>query len=690
MNYLFAPDSIVPKRKPSSGETHGPLRKSGWWGLSSKSYWNGACLLGSCAFGLLLGGILLGCGGGGESGAAPQPNAPNNSAISGTIMGGRQPIVGSKVYVFDASGNSNVAPMQIASATTGSNGTFSITSFTTPPSNGDLIYVVALGGDAGGGTNANASLMSVAGVWGSGGFANNVQVNELTTVASASQLVNVMAQVSCTSIAGSTATSGTCPSIRGEAAYWSALVAAIANLVDVNTGQAAAALQTASNPSPAYSSYTSLNLQASELANCINSSGGAAGDSSACGNLFNLAAINAAAGTLTALGSPLSTGFSLPTSLAISPNGLFMYEMGQGLSSSMFGIESNGTLTPLGSLPSPPFPNGFGPTTIAVSPDNQFVYMLDYTSTISTFGIDSNGVSSTVGSPVTVNPMTLAFSLVISSNGQFAYVTFENGTVSTFSIGGDGSLTPVGSPTPVGTHPLTDLAYGIAISPNGQFAYVGNAGNGTISTFSIGSNGALSLVGSPISSGTGSNIPTSIAISIAISPNGQYAYVVNRIDGTVSTFSIRGDGSLTLVGSPIFSGTGSGSSPISIAISPNGQFAYVTNTGTGDGTISTFSIGSNGALSPVGLPILSGTSLGSSPTSVTISPNGRFLYTANYYDSTISTFAIASGTTTDTLSAVLNLQANSTNAAAALFALPLSAAVYAPLPSLAPATLKLP
>ena len=643
------------------------------------------------ALGLFIAFSLLGCGGSGGTASL----LPQSGNLSGTIMGGRQPVVGSSVYVFDASATLGTPTKQIASATTDGNGRFSIPTFPSPPDTGDLIYVLAVGGNAGGGVNNNAALMSVAGTWNGNAVTHpSLQINELTTVATLAVLQDVLASVPCTSIAGSTATSGTCPSPSSQTAEtWSATDASIANWVDVSTGQAASALQTATNPSANYSNYLNLNLLASVMANCINSGGGVAGDNTACGNLFDVANTGSTgstnhspAGTLTSAGTPTSTG-AYPASVSVSPNGQFVYVANRGDGTvSAFSINSgSGTLNAVGS----PTPTGSGlnsnPYSITVSPNGQFAYVANSgDGTVSVFSINPNtGALNTVGLPVFsgAGSSSYPYSVAISPNGQFAYVAnLNDGTVSTFSINpGTGALSVVGLPVSSGSHSFSE-PNSVTVSPNGQFAYVTNLNEGTVSTFSINpGTGALSLLGAPNPTGIGTG--GSAPYSIAISPNGQFAYVANFFEGTVSTFSINpSSGTLSIMGTPTLAGV----EPKSVSVSPNGQFLYAVN--FLDGTVSTFSIDpSTGALSAVNLPVSTGSGPSSYPYSIVVSPNGQFTYVVNQNNRTVSTFSIASGPPTDTMSAFLNLLANFVNKSAALFALkPSSAAVYAPMPDSAP------
>jgi 6-phosphogluconolactonase (cycloisomerase 2 family) len=168
------------------------------------------------------------------------------------------------------------------------------------------------------------------------------------------------------------------------------------------------------------------------------------------------------------------------------------------------------------------------------------------------------------------------------------------------------------------------------VDPTGQFAYVANNNNNTVSAYSIGANGALTqLSGSPFAARSG-------PVSVAVDPTGQFAYVVN--DNNVSAYSIGTNGSLKpLPGSPFPTGP----VPTSVAVDPRGKFAYVAlfgGFGTGQGSgVSAYSIGADGALTPVtGSPFAAG----SLPVSVAVDPTGKFAYVANRFDNTVSAYSI--------------------------------------------------
>jgi hypothetical protein len=110
--------------------------------------------------------------------------------VNGTVKDGSTPISGSTVTLY-AAGTSGygASPTVITTAAnpTDSTGAFTIplTASDCPEAPGDLLYLVATGGDAGKGTNGQIALMVALGSCHSSTFPTSITVNEATTVASA-------------------------------------------------------------------------------------------------------------------------------------------------------------------------------------------------------------------------------------------------------------------------------------------------------------------------------------------------------------------------------------------------------------------------------------------------------------------------------------------------------------------------
>jgi outer membrane autotransporter protein len=187
----------------------------------------------------------------------------------------------------------------------------------------------------------------------------------------------------------------------------------------------------------------------------------------------------------------------------------------------------------------------------------------------------------------------------------------------------------IGSPITVGNSPV-----GVAITPNGQFAYVTNNNPSSNSVAVI--NTATNLVGPTIPVNPGPE-------GVAVTPNGQVAYVANT--GTVpspgNTVSVIDTATNTLVGSPITVGL----LPVGVAITPDGKFVYVTN--EGDDTVSIINTATNSVGS---------ISVGSSPFGIAITPDGEFVYvTDSGHFSANRTFVSVISTTTNTVVATITV-----------------------------------
>jgi DNA-binding beta-propeller fold protein YncE len=115
---------------------------------------------------------------------------------------------------------------------------------------------------------------------------------------------------------------------------------------------------------------------------------------------------------------------------------------------------------------------------------------------------------------------------------------------------------------------------------------------------------------------------------------GNFAYVASEIDNTVSAYSIGSNGALTPVSGSPFANP---QAPNSVTVDPTGLFVYVTN--YEGNSVSAYSILSNGALTPVpGSPFAAG----KNSCSVTIDPTGSYAYVTNQGDNTMSAYGIGS------------------------------------------------
>ena len=113
-------------------------------------------------------------------------------------------------------------------------------------------------------------------------------------------------------------------------------------------------------------------------------------------------------------------------------------------------------------------------------------------------------------------------------------------------------------------------------------------------------------------------------VGIAITPDGNYAYVTNESSGTVSVIEISTN--------TVTATVTVGSSPVGIAITPDGNYAYVTNYGSG--TVSVIQINTDTVTATV--------TVGTDPIGIAITPDGNYVYVANKDSGNVSVIQINS------------------------------------------------
>jgi 6-phosphogluconolactonase (cycloisomerase 2 family) len=135
----------------------------------------------------------------------------------------------------------------------------------------------------------------------------------------------------------------------------------------------------------------------------------------------------------------------------------------------------------------------------------------------------------------------------VAPGGGNLYVTdtiAAPNTVTAYSYTDCSALTQIGLAKSVGS-----AAESVAIDPTGKYLYVANSGDATVSGFTItAGTGALTSIGTATATGAAaSTSPTALIVD----PSSQYLYVANGDDGTVSLLTIGAGGALTLVGTPL-------------------------------------------------------------------------------------------------------------------------------------------
>ena len=165
-----------------------------------------------------------------------------------------------------------------------------------------------------------------------------------------------------------------------------------------------------------------------------------------------------------------------------------------------------------------------------------------------------------------------------SGNAVLVYARAADGSLSapsSVSTGGNGSGAGLGSQGSV------------TLSEDGNWLLVVNAGSNEVSSFAVGSNGALSFRGKASSGGT---MPISVTI------HDDLVYVLNAGgSGNVSGLRLQADGSLVPIAGSTRGLSTAASGPAEVSIDPTGEWLVVTEKNTNK--IDTWKVGADGLLS---------------------------------------------------------------------------------------------
>lgn len=314
-------------------------------------------------------------------------------------------------------------------------------------------------------------------------------------------------------------------------------------------------------------------------------------------------------GALTQLvGSPIAAGPGV-RALALHPKQKFLYAANSGENDvSVFNVATTGALTEQ----TPRTAVGTAPTLIAMDADGTYLYVgnTGQQPSISVFSIDqTTGALTPVPQPPSANNTAYIGLTPINMtvSGSFLYVTGQGlqGYVLAFPLNnGVLGTPPPGSPYLAGNNP-----YGLITSTvaGATYLYTANKLDNSVSEFSINADGSLTaLPGSPIAINfTG---PTALLTD----PLERYLFVADQGSGNLDGFSIGGAAT-----GPSGSGSGSGSgnagsvgslnllpsapfatktAPTAMAVDSVGRYVFVAGQSTPGSLQSFFLAGVNGTL----------------------------------------------------------------------------------------------
>jgi streptogramin lyase len=501
--------------------------------------------------------ILTGC----ALNSSDAPTADAGLAIQGSVHGGQQPIVGAHVYLLAAStaGYGKVSTSLLNNVpgtttldnsggptngyyyvTSGAGGTFSISGdYSCTPNT--QVYLYALGGDPGAGTNSKSGLLAVLGNCPSATNFSSVPfvvINEASTVAAAYAFAGFATDATHVSSANTTLAKTGIKNAFANAA----------NLVDLGTGLALTTTPAGNGVAPQATVYTVADI----LASCINSNGTISGPSNAtaCYTLLTNATSNGA-----------SNG-TQPTDTATAAINIAHYP-GSNVAALTPLITAISPFGPTVTLPANDFTVGIrltsvdlnGPNSIAIDSQGQAWVANNGSNSITEFSASGAVKSGSTG--FTGNGLLLPNNVAIDSLDNVWVTNYYANNVSEFTNAGvaatNSPFTGGGLSTP----------YGIAIDGFSNVWVTNYLANSITELNSAGT--PLALYNNSTGTGLHLNIPYSIAIDAS-----NHVWIASKNNNSIA--ELTGSGAILLAGY-----TGGGlDGPYDVAIDGSGN-AWIAN-----------------------------------------------------------------------------------------------------------------
>jgi 6-phosphogluconolactonase len=295
---------------------------------------------------------------------------------------------------------------------------------------------------------------------------------------------------------------------------------------------------------------------------------------------------------------------------------------------------------------------GVTPVAEAVSTDYKHLYVANQgDNSLVEFSISASGVLASVKTVTLSAEGNTPVSIAMNATGTLLYVAnrYQPGCSSTdpcagalavFPVGSDGSLGAAvanGSfsywPTGINPTAVNALANGAAVYVS---SYDPKAGIGYMYGYAATSAGVLTTVPA-VQAGVK-------PVAIASDPTSRFVYVTDFPQNELIAYSLIGGSTLhPLINGPFKTGN----QPSAIQIDPRGQFIYISN--ELDNSVSAYSIDfpSGTPTAAVNTSGAATNSTGTEPVAILIDPGfGRYVYTANFLDNSLTGFQLNSSTGT--------------------------------------------
>jgi 6-phosphogluconolactonase (cycloisomerase 2 family) len=242
----------------------------------------------------------------------------------------------------------------------------------------------------------------------------------------------------------------------------------------------------------------------------------------------------------------------------------------------------------------------------------------------------------TPGSPVEIGGAGTGASLASQGAIQSAYdgryllaVDAGSNQISVLRVGWNGVPTEIGAPVSSGGIEPNSIAV------HGDLVYVANSGSPNYTGFRLTPDGRLL----PITSSTVTVASGSALGDVLLNATGTTLVGTEVASSEIDSFAVRSDGRLRAAPGSPYAGQGLGQLGAEFnPVNPFQLFVSNAHNGAGLGTVSSYTVGFSGALSPVSTsPFADGQT---APCWVEISHDGRYLFTVNTGSENISSYAV--------------------------------------------------
>lgn len=282
------------------------------------------------------------------------------------------------------------------------------------------------------------------------------------------------------------------------------------------------------------------------------------------------------------------------------------------------------------------------PSFLAISPNGRYVYActdsrLPNSGNITAFAFDSIGGTLKMINKQSSGGDNPVYTAVHQSNKFVVVGNYNGGSVSVFTTDTDGSINPMIQNIHFKDSSINKKrqekahVHSTVFSPQNDYVFLPDLGADKIRVFKFVENAPSPLLADD--SLLVKTTPGSGPRHFTFHPNQKYAYCIEEMSGMVTAYSYKA-GKLDFI-QQIFSNSKIQEeySSADIHISPDGLFLYTSN--RIDNTISMFSVDrTNGKLKIIGHQ----STLGDHPRNFTIDPSGNFLLVANMMSNTIVVF----------------------------------------------------